>query len=158
MILNITISYLYIIIYIFIYNNPYMIFFNDWISTEIPFYLYNYIFTWILLFIWLILIDTWLIYIWRFFYTKIKNHWNWLYTNHIIYKLYNKIYFIIWNIYFLWFIIRFIPILSHIWSIMMWMNNINIKKIIKIYLLGYSFFLFIWYLIIKFDIFSLFIS
>jgi hypothetical protein len=116
--------------FIFLFNIPFESFFinNYWI--EVSYYIYNNLFTAIISILWVIFLEFLLVLFWRFLFKKF-----WFDFSKT--KL--------WNIYFLSFILRFFPILWHIWSIFIWMNNISFKKIIIVFLSWYLFFLLIWF-------------
>ena len=124
--MNNFIGFFITIIYSFIYNDL------SWLFKYSELFVLgwnNYILTWIVFVIILLLIDILLMYLWNKLYKKKNYKFN---TNNFMLFIYT-------------YIFRFIPILCHIWSFLAWMNKNNIKKHLLFLVSWFLFHIIMWY-------------
>jgi len=125
---------IYSLFYFILLNSPSWNFFYDWVWFEIWFIVFNnQIISWI---IWVLLIYIFhllLVLLWRFIYEKLN--------------LKRKSY---WNIYFLAFVLRIFPVLAIFASILLWMNNEKLSKVIKIFSIWFILYTIIWFILFKY--------
>jgi len=108
---------------------------------NIPFYwfdpidlvFWNNIINWFIYLFIFFIINLFLIFLWRYIYKKFN------------FKRKN-----FWNIYFLAFVLIIFPVLSIIWSFLLWMNNKKLFKIIRLYSIWFILYVVIWYLFYKY--------
>lgn len=91
-------------------------------------------------------IINWFIYLFIFFIINLFLIFLWRY----IYKNFNFKRKNFWNIYFLAFVLIIFPVLSIIWSFLLWMNNKKLFKIIRLYSIWFILYVVIWYLFYKY--------
>ena len=125
---------IYSLFYFLLFNFPSWNFFYDWIWFEVWFLLFNnQIISWIIWFFIIYIIHLWLLLLWRLLYKKLN--------------LKRKNY---WNIYFLAFVLRIFPILSIFASILLWMNDEKLSKVIKIFSIWFILYTIVWFILYNF--------
>ncbi len=120
--------FLFYLWHYFLFNISFSWFIIDWIWVETP-----ALFWWIEFSILIYFIHLWLLLLWRLIYKKLK--------------LKKENY---WNIYFFAFVLRIFPILSIFASILLWMNNKKLSKIIKIFSIWFIFYTIVWFILYKY--------
>ena len=120
-------NFLSSILFIFMFNSPFY-----WFE-PITLVFWNQIINWIIFLFITYFTNIWLILLWRSIYKKLK--------------LKRKNY---WNIYFLAFVLRIFPILSIFASILLWMNNEKLNKVIKIFSIWFILYTIVWFILYKY--------
>ncbi len=120
--------FLFYLCHYFLFNISFSWFIIDWIWIEAP-----APFWWIEYSILIYLIHLWLLLLWRLIYKKLN--------------LKRKNY---WNIYFLAFVLRLFPVLSIFASILLWMNDEKLSKVIKIFSIWFILYTIVWFILYKY--------